>query len=138
MEFLPEIYVPYGPYMDFSTDNATNRVHIWTFYQKYVVRTVHICTFQWKIESVWSKYGLWRGKMIEDFEIQNFDENYNFLNCHIYSFHAFRIQNLEKSKRTNFSCWDYKKSRKNFIKWRTSFKFYCSCLFAKNSKAKGN
>ena len=31
MEFPPEIYVPYGPYMDFSTENATNRVHIWTF-----------------------------------------------------------------------------------------------------------
>ena len=34
MEFLPEICGSYGPYMDFSTENATNTVHIWAFKRK--------------------------------------------------------------------------------------------------------
>ena len=40
---LPEICCSYGPYMDFSTENVTSEVHMWTF----------------------------EGKLIEDFEIQN-------------------------------------------------------------------
>ena len=43
-------------------------VHIWTFYQKYMVRTVHIWTFYQKICAVRSIYDLLRGNRVEDFE----------------------------------------------------------------------
>ena len=47
-------------------------VHIWTFYQKYVVRTVHICTFKRRYIQ-YGPYCLWRRKVVVDFKTEIVD-----------------------------------------------------------------
>ena len=67
MEFLPERCGSYGPYIDFSTENATNTVQLWALEKKNDPR----------------------------FQIsKKMMTHLNCSNCHICVFHVSRIQNI--------------------------------------------